>query len=224
MIEVSNISKSYGKKQVLKNVSLDARAGERIVIVGRNGCGKTTLLKILAGAMAPDGGSLNYFGEEPLKDKTVFRRSCGYVPQENPLFEELSVKDNLKFWGAGKKENLNSVIEQFQLEEMLHMKVEKLSGGMKRRLAIACAFVELPPVLLLDEPTAALDIYYKESILEWLSKYKQMNGTIIMTSHEEQEIVFADRCLLMDNGQMRELSRDPQKRLEEIKTYISKRT
>ena len=65
---------------------------------------------------------------------------------------------------------------------------------------------------------------YKESILEWLSKYKQMNGTIIMTSHEEQEIVFADRCLLMDNGQMRELSRDPQKRLEEIKTYISKRT
>ena len=83
---------------------------------------------------------------------------------------------------------------------------------------------ELPPVLLLDEPTAALDIYYKESILEWLSKYKQMNGTIIMTSHEEQEIVFADRCLLMDNGQMRELSRDPQKRLEEIKTYISKRT
>ena len=103
------------------------------------------------------------------------------------------------------------------------MKVEKLSGGMKRRLAIACAFMELPPVLLLDEPTAALDIYYKESILEWLSKYKQMNGTIIMTSHEEQEIVFADRCLLMDNGQMRELSRDPQKRLEEIKTYISKR-
>ena len=73
MIEVSNISKSYGKKLVLKNVSLDARAGERIVIVGRNGCGKTTLLKILAGAMAPDGGSLNYFGEEPLKDKTVFR-------------------------------------------------------------------------------------------------------------------------------------------------------
>ena len=196
-VEVSAVSRHYRKKQVLREISFDVESG--------------------------DSGSITYFGNKVGCGKSS-RKYYGYVPQENPLFEELSVKDNLKFWGAGKKENLNSVIEQFQLEEMLHMKVEKLSGGMKRRLAIACAFVELPPVLLLDEPTAALDIYYKESILEWLSKYKQMNGTIIMTSHEEQEIVFADRCLLMDNGQMRELSRDPQKRLEEIKTYISKRT
>ena len=122
------------------------------------------------------------------------------------------------------KERTEELLEFCDLIKFRKRTVRKLSGGMKRRLAIACAFVELPPVLLLDEPTAALDIYYKESILEWLSKYKQMNGTIIMTSHEEQEIVFADRCLLMDNGQMRELSRDPQKRLEEIKTYISKRT
>ena len=210
-VEVSAVSRHYRKKQVLREISFDVESGESVVIVGKNGCGKSTLLQIMAGAQKAGCGKSS-------------RKYYGYVPQENPLFEELSVKDNLKFWGAGKKENLNSVIEQFQLEEMLHMKVEKLSGGMKRRLAIACAFVELPPVLLLDEPTAALDIYYKESILEWLSKYKQMNGTIIMTSHEEQEIVFADRCLLMDNGQMRELSRDPQKRLEEIKTYISKRT
>lgn len=221
-VEVSAVSRHYRKKQVLREISFDVESGESVVIVGKNGCGKSTLLQIMAGAQKADSGSITYFGNKVGRGKSS-RKYYGYVPQENPLFEELSVKDNLKFWGAGKKENFDSVIEQFQLEEMLHIKVEKLSGGMKRRLAIACAFVELPPVLLLDEPTAALDIYYKESILEWLSKYKQMNGTIIMTSHEEQEIVFADRCLLMDNGQMRELSRDPQKRLEEIKTYISKR-
>ena len=173
-VEVSAVSRHYRKKQVLREISFDVESGESVVIVGKNGCGKSTLLQIMAGAQKADSGSITYFGNKVGCGKSS-RKYYGYVPQENPLFEELSVKDNLKFWGAGKKENLNSVIEQFQLEEMLHMKVEKLSGGMKRRLAIACAFVELPPVLLLDEPTAALDIYYKESILEWLSKYKQMN-------------------------------------------------
>ena len=99
-------------------------------------------------------------------------------------------------------------------------KVEKLSGGMKRRLSIACAFLELPPVLILDEPTAALDIYYKESILEWLSEYQSMNGTILMASHEEQEIMRADRCLLMADGKLVELQEDKQLRMKEIRKFF----
>ena len=137
MIEVTNISKSYGKKQILKDISFKADAGERVVIVGRNGCGKTTLLKILAGAMDPDGGKLNYFGENPLKNSAVFRKNCGYVPQENPLMEELSVLDNLRLWGFNKNKPDEVILEQFELGELLKTKVSKLSGGMKRRVSLA---------------------------------------------------------------------------------------
>ena len=101
----------------------------------------------------------------------------------------------------------------------MRVKVQKLSGGMKRRLAIACALLQLPPIILLDEPTAALDIYYKNSTLAWMQKYRKMNGTIIMASHEEQEIVFADRCLMLHEGKMTELSRDRKERVDQIREY-----
>ena len=102
----------------------------------------------------------------------------------------------------------------------MRVKVQKLSGGMKRRLAIACALLELPPIILLDEPTAALDIYYKNTTLAWMQKYRKMNGTIIMASHEEQEIVFADRCLMLHEGKMTELSRDRKERVDQIREYL----
>lgn len=219
-IAVSGLAKHYRKKQVLKDIGFQVASGECVVIVGRNGCGKSTLLRALAGVQRADQGIIQYFGTPAGKNSRVYRKYCGYVPQENPLLEELSVKDNLKFWGGDHRKNSEQIIRQFALDEMLHTKVEKLSGGMKRRLAIACALLEFPPVLLMDEPTAALDIYYKESILTWMSEYKKCNGTILMTSHEEQEILFADRCLLMHDGYMRELSPDKEKRLKELKNYL----
>ncbi len=200
MIEAINISKSYGKKQVLKNISFEAEAGERLVIVGRNGCGKTTLLKILAGAMAPDGGSLNYFGEEPLKNKAVFRTSCGYVPQENPLMDELSVLDNLRLWGYDRKRPDRALLDQFELEELLKTRVAKLSGGMKRRVSLACGVISHPGFLILDEPTAALDICYRDELLGWLRRYQANSGIVLMTTHEEAEIMEADKCYVMRDG------------------------
>lgn len=218
MIEVSNISKSYGKKQVLKNVSLDARAGERIVIVGRNGCGKTTLLKILAGAMAPNGGSLNYFGEEPLKDKTVFRRSCGYVPQENPLMDELSVLDNMRLWGYDRRNPDRALLEQFELEKLLKTKVSKLSGGMKRRVSLACGVISHPGFLIMDEPTASLDICYRDELLQWLKKYQGNSGIVLMTTHEEAEIMEADKCYVMRAGTLFKID-DGQRNMKTILDY-----
>ena len=219
-VTVSEMTKRYRRKQVLTDITFQAVCGEWIVIVGKNGCGKSTLLQILSGTKKPDSGTVAYFGTSAGNKGSVYRKYCGYVPQENPLFEALSVRDNLKFWAAGKKQNMQQVIAQFHLEEMLSQKVEKLSGGMQRRLSIACAFLELPPVLILDEPTAALDIYYKESILEWLSEYQSMNGTILMASHEEQEIMRADRCLLMADGKLVELQEDKQLRMKEIRKFF----
>ena len=178
------------------------------------------MLEILAGVQSSDTGKIQYFGTTVSRSAEVSKKFCGYVPQENPLFEELSVKDNLKFWSRGEKKNLEHMIQQFELEDIMRVKVQKLSGGMKRRLAIACALLELPPIILLDEPTAALDIYYKNSTLAWMQKYRKMNGTIIMASHEEQEIVFADRCLMLHEGKMTELSRDRKERVDQIREYL----
>lgn len=207
MIEVSHVKKKYGKKQVLKDISFQARCGECVVIIGSNGCGKSTLLQILAGVMKPDSGDIKYFSQMARNEKNIFRRFCGYVPQENPLIEELSVRDNLRLWNGKKTSFHEEFLKQFQLQDVLDTPVYKLSGGMKRRLSIACAFQSHPPILLLDEPTTALDLYYKGEIWEWLSKYKKMNGIIVMTTHEEREIMEADRCLLMKEGLLTELDK-----------------
>ena len=219
-VRVMDVSKRYHKVQVLEDVSFQAMSGECVAIVGKNGCGKSTLLRILAGVQPADAGTIQYFGTPVGRSTNVCRKFCGYVPQENPLLEELSVKDNLKFWSGGEKKNLERIIQQFDLGGILHVKVEKLSGGMKRRLAIACALLAFPPIILLDEPTAALDIYYKNSTLAWMREYCKMNGTIIMASHEEQEIVFADRCLMLQEGKVRELSIDRKERVDQIREYL----
>lgn len=219
MLEVSHIRKTYGKKVILEDISLKANCGECIAIVGRNGCGKTTLMQILAGALKPDTGEISFFGNNPLKKRKFFREYVGYVPQDPPLLEELSVKDNLKLWGVLKSEYFSTINSMFSLDEIMNMKVEKLSGGMKRRLGIACAIATLPSILLLDEPTTALDLYYKESIQEWLQKYREMKGIILLTSHDEKEILSCDRCLVMRQGNLLELSGD-QFTIDNIKKYI----
>lgn len=199
MVKVENLQKSYKKRRVLSGVSFEAKPGERIVFVGRNGCGKTTLLQILSGAIKPEGGEICYFGADPLQTPRLFGRYCGYVPQENPLLEELSVLDNLRLWGFRKKE-MHPLLEEFDLMDLLRVKVERLSGGMKRRLSIACACVNRPPILILDEPTAALDLYYRSEILFWLKSYQSRGGIVLMSSHEEAEIAEASQCMILKDG------------------------
>ena len=177
MIEVTQIRKSYGKKKVLSDITFQVKPGECVAIAGKNGCGKSTLMQIMAGILKPDGGELCYFGKKAAYKSSTFRRFCGYVPQENPLMEELTVQDNLKLWGGSHNTNTKELVAQFQLE----------------------------PFLLIDEPTTALDLYYKESIHQWMKTYQQKNGIILMTTHDESEIRNADRCLFMDEGKVQEL-------------------
>ena len=231
MIETRNLTKTFDNFTAVDSLNLKIEKGEFFGLLGPNGAGKTTTISLLSTLLLPTQGEILIDGQQLTRKRPDLKRKISVITQEYSMRQDMNMDEIMEYQGRlyfmPRKEikaRTEELLEFCDLIKFRKRTVRKLSGGMKRRLAIACAFVELPPVLLLDEPTAALDIYYKESILEWLSKYKQMNGTIIMTSHEEQEIVFADRCLLMDNGQMRELSRDPQKRLEEIKTYISKRT
>lgn len=203
MIQVTHIKKKYGKKVVLEDITFTVKPGEYVAIIGENGCGKSTLLKIMADVMKADAGDVSYFGKT--KDKN---RLCGYVPQENPLLEDLSVKDNLFLWGGKNVMQQKNVLEEFQLMDILETPVKKLSGGMKRRLSIACSMLKMPSILLLDEPTAGLDFFYKEQILDWIKSYQEKNGMVLVVTHEEQEILNADRCLLMETGKITELNTD----------------
>ena len=168
-IQIKNISKSYRKKVVLKDISLNASGGQCIGILGSNGSGKSTFLSILAGVLGCDGGSFLCDGKDLFADPALRAFFVGYVPQGTPLLEELTAWDNLLLWYDKenlKKELENGVLKLLGIQDFLKVPVHKMSGGMKKRLSIGCAVANRPPILLLDEPTAALDLACKESIAQ----------------------------------------------------------
>ncbi len=203
MVEVRDIRKSYGRKLVLGGVGFSAQPGEQIALVGRNGCGKSTLMQIMAGLIKADSGTVSYFGQG-IKPGRSFSHTVGYLPQENPLIEELSVADNISLWSGKRVRPDDEVVKMFHLKDLLRDPVYKLSGGMKRRVAIACACVHMPPVMLMDEPTAALDIYYRLEVRKWMKQYREMNGTIITVTHDSDEMSDSTRCLLIEDGIIKE--------------------
>ncbi len=211
MIEIENLTSAYGRKKVLQGVSFAAERGECIGIVGPNGCGKSTLLSIMAGVLKPASGSIRYYGNDALENRVVFRKMTGYVPQENPLMPELSVYDNLKLWYTDKAELMKELKEGFLqilgISEFLKMPVSKLSGGMKKRVSIGIALSGMPPVLILDEPSAALDLVCKEDIRRYLQIYLERKGTVVITTHEESELSLCGRLYVMKGGKLVEADR-----------------
>lgn len=206
MIEIEDLTSAYGKKKVLCGVNLSGERGECIGIVGPNGCGKSTLLSVMAGVLRPKSGSVYYYGRDALKNPVVFRKMTGYVPQENPLLEELSVYDNLRLWYPD-KEQLQKELEQGFLQllgipEFVKMPVHKLSGGMKKRVSIGIALADEPPILILDEPSAALDMACKEDVKRYLRIYLERKGTVVITTHEDGELSLCDSLYVMKNGKL----------------------
>ena len=218
MIIVDNIRKKY-KRSVLEDISFSVEKGQCIGILGANGCGKSTLLSIMAGTKKSNSGRIIYNGIDAAINKNIFTDYIGYVPQENPLIEELSVNDNLKLWYSNskkdlKKDFLDGVPAMLGLYEVKNVAVGKLSGGMKRRVSIAAALANDAPILILDELSAALDIVCKKEIRQYLTHYLKGNGTIVMTTHEEDEIAICNRLLIMKEGKLSEV--DPNLSIEDL--------
>ena len=206
MIEIENLISAYGRKKVLQGVTFSGERGECIGIIGPNGCGKSTLLSAMAGVLRPLSGAIRYYGKDALQNRVVFQKMTGYVPQENPLMPELSVYDNLRLWYPDKAE-LEKELEQGFLQilgipEFVGKTVSKLSGGMKKRVSIGIALSGMPPVLILDEPSAALDLVCKEDIKRYLQIYLERKGTVVITTHEESELSLCNSLYVMKDGKL----------------------
>lgn len=202
-VQISHVQKQYRRKQVLRDISLEATGGTCIGILGCNGSGKSTLLSILAGVLPHDGGRFLCDGKDLFRDSALRSRLVGYVPQGTPLIEELSAKDNLLLWYSPRQmeqELENGVLKLLGIDTFLKTPVNKMSGGMKKRLSIGCAVVNRPPILLLDEPTAALDLVCKESIAEYLRKYKRSGGLLLLTTHDVLELELCDTWYIIRDG------------------------
>lgn len=205
MLEVKGISKHYKNKQILNGITFAAGPGQCVGIAGGNGCGKTTLLSILAGVNRPDRGSICFDGVEAVGNRKVFERNAAYVPQENPLIPELTARDNYRLWFKGDKAELERDLEEgvgkfLGLTEFLGTPAGKLSGGQKKRLSIASALSNQASLLIMDEPGAALDLEAKEEILTYIRNYLKNGGTVILTSHETQELSICTKLFVMKKG------------------------
>lgn len=221
MIEIKNLVKSYGDKKILNGINLYADEGKIIGLLGRNGSGKSTLLSILSGASMADSGTI-ILNKKEVKDRDEISKQVAFVPQDNPLIEDLSVRDNLRLWYAGDKEKLlnsikNGLINEFGIDKFIDEKVKNLSGGMKKRLSIACALSNDSKILLMDEPGASLDIPLKQEVRDYLVKYKEQMGSVLISSHEAEDFDICDEIYILKNGI---LTRSPNRDIQSIKSIL----
>lgn len=204
-LEIRDIQKRYGKKQVLKKVSLTAFGGECTGIIGANGCGKSTLLRVLAGVERADGGEIFLGGKQIENPSRQMGKYTGYVPQESALMPELTVADNLKLWASfgDYRENskrLDRLCAQFEIKDFYKERVKNLSGGMEKRVNIVCALLHEPKVLFMDEPSAALDLVFKQQLKAYIRDFAGKGGGILLSSHDEGELALCQKLWAIKEG------------------------
>lgn len=205
MITVNNLYKSYGKVTALNDLSFRVNDGEIFGVIGPDGSGKTTLFRILASLLLPDGGSAGMNGLDVVKDFRKIRGIIGYMPGRFSLYQDLSVEENLKFFATV----FNTTIEENyllikdiyqQIEPFKKRRAGALSGGMKQKLALSCALIHKPEVLILDEPTTGVDPVSRKEFWDMLERLKSEGITILISTAYMDEAGLCDRIALMREG------------------------
>ena len=202
-MKLQPFSKTFEGVRVLDFPGITLEKGKIYCVIGANGSGKSTFLSILARILPGDGGKFLCDGVDLLKDPKLHARMVGYVPQNNPLMEELTARDNLLLWYTREemeRELQDGVLKYLGIGEFLNRQVSKLSGGMKKRLSIGCAMAKRPPILLMDEPTAALDLACKDWILSYLKAYKASGGVILLATHDALELDLCDHIYILKHS------------------------
>lgn len=206
-IQISNISKSFGAIQALKNISFEVNEGELFGFIGPDGAGKTTLFRIINTLLIPDEGEATILGLDAVNDYRSIRPKLGYMPGRFSLYQDLSVKENLKFFasvfGTTIDENYDLVKPIYsQLERFGDRLAGNLSGGMKQKLALSCALIHKPELLILDEPTTGVDAVSRKEFWEMLHTLKDEGITIVASTPYMDEADQCDRVALIDNGEI----------------------
>ncbi|MBR1497026.1 MAG: ABC transporter ATP-binding protein [Oscillospiraceae bacterium] len=210
-LELRGIEKRYRGKTVLRGASMSAEAGSITGLLGSNGSGKSTLLNLLAGVTRPNGGGFFWRGEELFRSPRRRAAAVGYVPQGTPLMEELSALDNLRLWYAAPALAASldhGALKALGVGEFLRVRASRLSGGMKKRLCIGCALAASPELLLLDEPSTALDLAGKAELLDQLRRLRDGGTTLLIATHDLQEIALCDALWLLRDGTLRPYAYD----------------
>ena len=207
MIRAENITKSYGKVRALDSVSLHVGKGELFGIIGPDGAGKSTLFRILATLMLPDSGAARVCGLDCDKDYRKVRLQLGYMPGRFSLYQDLSVEENLNFFASifnVRKEDGLSLVEPIykQIEPFRKRFAGKLSGGMKQKLALCCALIHKPDVLILDEPTTGVDAVSRQEFWDMLAELRDQGLTILVSTPYMDEAMRCDRVALINEGRI----------------------
>ncbi|OGO11424.1 MAG: export ABC transporter ATP-binding protein [Chloroflexi bacterium RBG_13_66_10] len=209
-IQVSELHKSFGDVKAVQGISFDVREGEIFSLLGPNGAGKTTAILILSCILRPDAGDAQVMGHSIRQDPMAVKAVLGVVPQEIALYEDLSARENLTFWGkmyglrgAPLRQRVEEVLELIGLTDRANGRVSKYSGGMKRRVNIALALLHKPKVIYMDEPTVGIDPQSRRSILDGVVALKNQGTTVLYTTHNMEEAQeLSDRIAILDHGKL----------------------
>jgi ABC-2 type transport system ATP-binding protein len=205
MLKIEHLIKSYDDQPVLKDLNLNIRKGEIYALLGKNGSGKSTTIKILCNLLNADGGTI-LFKDRPLSLQTKYE--IGIAPQEISVYNNLTFNENLRFFGnlyglhgENLKQRIHELFDIFGLHQHAHKKINELSGGWKRRINLAVALIHNPDLLILDEPTAGLDIEIRNELWTLIGELKKKEISILLTTHllEEAENL-CDRIGILHNG------------------------
>lgn len=208
VIRVDNLVKRYKELIALDHFSMEVREGEILGLLGPNGSGKSTTINCILSILEYDSGDIKVFGKEMSPKSYDIKRQIGVVPQEVAVFDEFTVYENIDFFCGlyvkdreERRKLVDEAIEFVALQDFVKFKPKKLSGGLLRRLNIACGIAHKPKLIFFDEPTVAVDPQSRNNILEGICKLREEGATIVYTSHYMEEIEkLADRVIIMDKG------------------------
>ena len=210
ILEVKDLAKSYGDFTAVKGITFDIKEGEIFSLLGPNGAGKTTTISMLSTLYTPTSGDATIGGHSISKDPMAVKQVIGVVPQEIALYEDLTAKENLVFWGqmygfSGKALNsrVDEVLEQIGLTDKAKNRVKTYSGGMKRRVNIGVGLLHKPRLLFMDEPTVGIDPQSRRAILDTVKDLNKQGMTVLYTTHYMEEAAeLSNRVGIIDHGEL----------------------
>ncbi|MBN2897997.1 MAG: ABC transporter ATP-binding protein [Clostridia bacterium] len=207
MIEIEGLQKQFGKIEAVKDVSLKVEKGKIYGLLGPNGAGKSTTIRMICGVITPSGGQASVNGHDVYTETDKIKDSIGYMSQKFSIYEDLTVYENMRFFsgiysvkGSERKKRIDELIEMADLSEKRHVQAKFLSGGWKQRLALCCALIHKPQILILDEPTAGVDPVSRRVFWKMIYSLAAQGITILVTTHYMDEAESCDEISFIFEG------------------------